>query len=124
MTRAMPAAGFEQPLKAELPINVVIIGGSIAGLSCAYTLTQAGHNVSVFEAADDLGGVRPSPVRSCNQLTQKQSPGGIRVPPNMSRILFRWGLGPAIVEQTSGRCPKPVFHSGERPWCQDPKGYD
>ena len=111
----MPAGGLDQPLKADLPIDIVIIGASVAGLSCAYTLRQAGHNVSVFEAADDLGGVRQSFVQSCNQLMEKQSPGGVRIPPNMSRILFRWGLGPAIVGQTSGRCPKIVFHSSESP---------
>lgn len=57
-------AGIEQPQKADLPIDVIIIGASVAGLSCAYSLRQAGHNVLVFEAASGLGGVRQSLART------------------------------------------------------------
>ena len=34
-----------------------IVGGGIAGLSAAYRLQQHGHEVRVFEASDDLGGL-------------------------------------------------------------------
>jgi protoporphyrinogen oxidase len=34
-----------------------IVGGGIAGLAAAYRLQQRGHEVHVFEAADDLGGL-------------------------------------------------------------------
>jgi len=34
-----------------------IIGGGIAGLTAAYRLTQAGHDVTIFEASDTLGGL-------------------------------------------------------------------
>jgi len=34
-----------------------IVGGGIAGLAAAYRLQQRGHEVQVFEASDDLGGL-------------------------------------------------------------------
>ncbi|MBX0323843.1 NAD(P)/FAD-dependent oxidoreductase [Halomicroarcula sp. F13] len=34
-----------------------VVGGGIAGLSAAYRLQQRGHEVRVFEASDDLGGL-------------------------------------------------------------------
>lgn len=82
--------------KADVSIDIIVIGASVAGLACAYSLQEAGHNVLVLEAKSDLG----------------KSPGGVRIPPNMSRILLKWGLGPRIAELTSGRCPKINFHSG------------
>ncbi|KAI0090692.1 FAD/NAD(P)-binding domain-containing protein [Irpex rosettiformis] len=59
---------------APLPIRFVIVGGGISGLSAAYTLCKAGHEVRVLEKAPGLG--YPS--------------SGIRVPPNMSKILKKW----------------------------------
>ena len=34
-----------------------IIGGGITGLTAAYRLIQAGHDVTIFEASDTLGGL-------------------------------------------------------------------
>jgi protoporphyrinogen oxidase len=38
-------------------MNVAIIGGGITGLTAAYELTKLGHNVTVFEKTDILGGL-------------------------------------------------------------------
>ena len=38
-------------------MRVAIVGGGVAGLSAAYRLIQAGHDVAVFEAGPELGGL-------------------------------------------------------------------
>ncbi|KAJ7513186.1 hypothetical protein B0H11DRAFT_2213712 [Mycena galericulata] len=53
------------------PITFIVVGGSIAGLCAAYTLRQAGHDVTVLEKRAD----------------NHKSHGGLRVPPNMTRML-------------------------------------
>ncbi|KDQ52199.1 hypothetical protein JAAARDRAFT_484802 [Jaapia argillacea MUCL 33604] len=69
--------------KAALSIRFVIVGGGMAGLACAYTLSEAGHDVLVLEQSDG----------------KFRSDGGIRSPPNMTRLLYEWGLGPALDEK-------------------------
>ena len=36
--------------------KIAVIGAGIAGLSCAYELQKAGHNVTVFEKESYIGG--------------------------------------------------------------------
>jgi len=49
---------FSTTLKAspEQKKKVAIIGGGLAGLSCAKYLTDAGHEPTIYEARDVLGG--------------------------------------------------------------------
>ena len=50
--------GLRRPdLKTKTGKKVAIIGSGPAGLSCAADLIQMGHDVTVFEALHDLGGV-------------------------------------------------------------------
>ncbi|PCH44468.1 FAD/NAD(P)-binding domain-containing protein [Wolfiporia cocos MD-104 SS10] len=58
---------------AFLDVEFLVIGGGIAGLSVAFILAQAGHHVRVIEKRG-LG------VHA----------GGLRVPPNLSKILTQW----------------------------------
>lgn len=43
--------------RAKFPLKFVIVGASVAGLSCAYALQQAGHSCHVLEASEELGWV-------------------------------------------------------------------
>ena len=36
--------------------RIVVVGGGLAGLTCAYRLKQAGHRATLYEASDRLGG--------------------------------------------------------------------
>src|SRR6266851_1382686 len=49
---------------------------AIAGLSMAIGLSMSGHSVRVLEKSPRFG----------------KPPGGIRLPPNVTKILVQWGL--------------------------------
>lgn len=46
--------------RSAVSLDFIVIGASIAGLSAAYNLKQAGHNVRVLEKSDGKLKVRPS----------------------------------------------------------------
>ncbi|KAG1733518.1 hypothetical protein EDB19DRAFT_1911504 [Suillus lakei] len=68
--------------RASLPLNIVVIGCGLGGLAAAYCLAQAGHNITILEAASAIGEVG----------------AGVQASPNVSRLLMRWGLGPRLEE--------------------------
>lgn len=39
-------------------MNILVVGGGVAGLTCARMLDHAGHTVTLLEASDDIGGAR------------------------------------------------------------------
>ncbi|TFK18772.1 FAD/NAD(P)-binding domain-containing protein [Coprinopsis marcescibilis] len=61
---------------AALAIEFVIVGGGISGLACAVALRRVGHRVTVLEKHSNIN----------------QAIGGCRLAPNLSKILFHWGL--------------------------------
>ncbi|KIK03269.1 hypothetical protein K443DRAFT_676942 [Laccaria amethystina LaAM-08-1] len=73
--------------KAAVCLKFIVVGGSIGGLATAYALRKMGHDVLVIEESEAL----------------VKSQGGLRSPPNMTRILNQWGLGPAL-DQMANRC--------------------
>jgi len=52
---AMLSGPVSRALAASAP-RVVVVGGGLAGLTCAYRLKQSGLNAQLYEASDRLGG--------------------------------------------------------------------
>ncbi|APX23122.1 MAG: NADPH-dependent 2,4-dienoyl-CoA reductase [Rhodobacteraceae bacterium] len=54
-----PRAGYETELEiapAEAPRRIAVVGAGPAGMSCAITAAQRGHDVTLFEQAAAIGG--------------------------------------------------------------------
>lgn len=68
--------------QTAIALDFLIIGGSSAGLSAAYALRRVGHRVLVLEQNSDF-----FDERRC---------GGYRIPPNMSKVFYHWGLGDRV----------------------------
>ena len=83
-TNNIPSASQPTPLyagrKAPHALHILIIGCGMGGLAAAHFLRQAGHRVTLFDAAAALADVG----------------AGIQVSPNAARLLRRWGAGPAL----------------------------
>ncbi|KAG6861635.1 hypothetical protein C0995_014074 [Termitomyces sp. Mi166 len=67
--------------QAALKIDFLIVGGDIAGLACAVALRRVGHRVTVLEQDD---------ADTLNK--RRESSGPCRIAPNLSKILYHWGL--------------------------------
>ncbi len=52
---AMLSGPLSRAIAASSP-RIVVVGGGLAGLTCAYRLQQAGHRADLHEASDRLGG--------------------------------------------------------------------
>ncbi|KAK7020830.1 6-hydroxynicotinate 3-monooxygenase [Favolaschia claudopus] len=71
--------GIEAASKqTQLIIDFLIIGAGVSGLSCAIALRRVGHRVVVVEREKEIG--------------QSDVGRGVRLPPNLSKILYRWNL--------------------------------
>ncbi|KAI0008845.1 hypothetical protein F4779DRAFT_418561 [Xylariaceae sp. FL0662B] len=57
-------------------LNVIIIGGGLAGVSSAIALRRSGHNVTLLEARESF----------------TELGAGIQMPPNATQALQNWGL--------------------------------
>ncbi|KAF9447713.1 FAD/NAD(P)-binding domain-containing protein, partial [Macrolepiota fuliginosa MF-IS2] len=79
--------------RPSLLIDFIIVGGGVAGLASAFALAKSGHRVQVLEKTHGL----------------HQRSGGIRVPPNLTKILLEWGLHEELAAALT--CRKSQFHS-------------
>ncbi|KAF8872574.1 hypothetical protein BD779DRAFT_331964 [Infundibulicybe gibba] len=84
---------------ATLSLTFVIIGGGVAGLSCAIALRRVGHRVIVLER---------------NESADRVS-SGCRLTPNLTKILYHWGLEEKLRKMTvkSDAISLSLFESGE-----------
>ncbi|KAL1589679.1 hypothetical protein WHR41_01580 [Cladosporium halotolerans] len=61
-------------------LKIIIVGAGLGGIGAAISLLLAGHDVQIFEAANEIGEVG----------------AGIQVLPNSSRVLQSWGMKEAL----------------------------
>ncbi len=65
---------------ADRPLRIVVIGAGMSGLVAAYELSRAGHDVTVLEARERVGG-RVLTVRSPFASGHSVEAGAARIPP-------------------------------------------
>ncbi|KAF7335442.1 6-hydroxynicotinate 3-monooxygenase [Mycena venus] len=68
--------------QAALTIDFLIIGAGVSGLACAMALRRVGHRVVVLEREKKIG--------------ESDVGRGVRLPPNLSKILYHWNLQPEV----------------------------
>ncbi|TFK49537.1 FAD/NAD(P)-binding domain-containing protein [Heliocybe sulcata] len=78
-------------------LTFIIVGGSIAGLASAYTLSKAGHRVTVLEKSS---------------APYDHHSGSVHSPPNMTRILKEWGLKQWL-DEVGVKADGVVFRKGD-----------
>jgi len=95
-------------------MNIGIIGGGINGLSCAWTIAQDGHNVTLYE--------RDTIMQATSSVSSKLLHGGIRYLENGQFRLVREALHerdawlklvPGLVKPLPFIYPQ--YHQGQRP---------
>ncbi|THU89210.1 FAD/NAD(P)-binding domain-containing protein [Dendrothele bispora CBS 962.96] len=88
------------PVSAGVTLDFLIIGGSIAGLTSAYCLQDAGHNVTVVE-------------KNGKDSFMSQRYSGLRVPPNMTHLLNRVPGVKHLLAQKSSSNPGYLLYQEE-----------
>jgi salicylate hydroxylase len=73
------------PLKAHQPLQILIIGAGITGLTTAIALSLTGHSVIIYEAAHVLAEIG----------------SGLQIAPNASRILARLGVLEEVIKKAN-----------------------
>ncbi|OJJ02012.1 hypothetical protein ASPVEDRAFT_887626 [Aspergillus versicolor CBS 583.65] len=61
--------------KASRALNVLVVGAGLGGLAAGLALQTDGHKVTIIDSAPQFA----------------EAGAGIRIPPNSSRLLIRWG---------------------------------
>jgi 2-polyprenyl-6-methoxyphenol hydroxylase-like FAD-dependent oxidoreductase len=84
-----------------MPLEIIIAGAGIAGLSSAIDLARRGHLVNVYE-------------RRYGNDGEDESVGAVRLQPNAVKILWEWGALEIVDEYTHDSIWTDVrVHSGE-----------
>ena len=93
-------------------LRVAVIGGGISGLTAAFRLHQAGHDVRVFESSDRLGGQIKSEMRG-GMLLEWGPDSLVAHKPAGERLCRELGLADELLRLPSGGSSMQVVHDGQ-----------
>src|SRR2546421_306399 len=86
-------------------MRVAIVGAGVAGLSSAKVLKQAGHDVTVYDKAPDVGGVWSRTRRYPGLTTQSPKAQYSLSDFPMPRAFPQWPTGAQVQEYPAGYAP-------------------
>ena len=72
----VPSDSLFDTYKARQPLNVIVVGAGIAGLTLGIGLSRTGHKVTLLEQTSEIHEVG----------------AGIQIAPNAARVLARFGV--------------------------------
>ena len=71
--------------QAARSLNIIVVGAGLGGLAAGLALQTDGHKVTIIDSAPEFA----------------EAGAGIRVPPNSSRLLMRWGVDMANMKKST-----------------------
>lgn len=89
--------------------QVVIVGGGISGLTCAYRLTQRGVDVLLVEREASVGGVMKTDVRG--GFMAETGPNSFQNAPEIMQLIEEVGLNDELVT-APGSAPRYIYYQG------------
>nr|MBP8061530.1 FAD-dependent oxidoreductase [Polaromonas sp.] len=95
--------------KATSPRHIAVVGAGIAGIACARTLMQAGHQVTVFEKSRGAGGrmaTRRTEFGSFDHGTQYftvRDPRFVKVLESVQGLVRPWSANTVRILDGAGR---------------------
>lgn len=102
--------------------HIAIIGAGMAGVTCARTLVQAGHTVTLFEKSGGLGGrmaTRDSAFGSFDHGAQyftARDPRFVMALETSPRLVKRWSANTVQVIDEAGQISTPSAPTSEAHW--------
>jgi monoamine oxidase len=115
LATAAAAVPFTEARSAPAPTRrIAIVGGGLAGLTCAYELKQAGQLATVYEASSRVGG-RSSTQRGAFADGQLVERGGQLIDQGhtaIRQLASRLGLQTDNLLQAEAKGSEPLYHFG------------
>jgi monoamine oxidase len=119
LATAAAAVPFTEARSAPAPTRrIVIVGGGLAGLTCAYELKQAGQTATVYEASDRVGG-RSWTLRGAFADGQLVERGGQLIDQGhtaLRQLASRLGLQTDNLLQAEVNGAEPLYHFDGQPY--------
>ncbi len=106
--------------------NIAVIGGGMAGVVCARTLTQAGHKVTLFEKSRGIGGrmaTRTSAFGTFDHGAQyftARDPRFLKALATVPGLCKPWSANNVRVLDELGQVTSTAVHSAESHWVPTP----